>query len=289
LFAKSQTQQMENLINLLKTGRIQEVIDLLLRNLKEDADTENMLVLLSARYATNLRNQQLGLIDRKDSDLATNQIVNSLLQLIRELPEDLQVPEIPLSPVATSTEKFVNILFFASNPPGTMRLNLDIESRELSQIFRNHPRKDQFRVQKEFAATLRLFMQVVNEEAATIIHFAFFANEEGLVFHDDDDKPKWVLNDTLLNIFDMIRVQPECVFFNTFISQSLADGLAKKIPFVIGMNGLIDDNAAITFSTGFYQAIAFGKDYPSAFKLGRELMIVEGFEKEKDKPFLVGG
>ena len=68
----------------------------------------------------------------------------------------------------------------------------------------------------------------------------------------------------------------------------IAKELAKHIPYVVGTQGAIDDEAAIAFSRDFYMGIIKGRSVEVAFKNG-----IIGIKREKrpgaDIPVLVRG
>ena len=54
---------------------------------------------------------------------------------------------------------------------------------------------------------------------------------------------------------------------NACYSKVQADAIANHIDTVIGMSTAIGDEAAISFSAAFYQALAYGRSLRTAFKL----------------------
>jgi len=52
--------------------------------------------------------------------------------------------------------------------------------------------------------------------------------------------------------------------------------IAQHIPYVIGMNQAIGDQAAIKFATGFYSAIGAGESLEFAYKLGCSVIQLDG-------------
>ena len=60
----------------------------------------------------------------------------------------------------------------------------------------------------------------------------------------------------------------ECVLLNCCFSEPQAEALNKHIPYVIGMSSSITDEAACTFSIGFYKALGAGRSYQDAFAFG---------------------
>ncbi|NJQ97052.1 MAG: hypothetical protein HC784_03840, partial [Hydrococcus sp. CSU_1_8] len=57
-----------------------------------------------------------------------------------------------------------------------------------------------------------------------------------------------------------------CVILNACYSEIQAKAIAEQIPFVIGMNQSIGDEAAIIFSIGFYKALGAGRSIEDAYK-----------------------
>jgi hypothetical protein len=63
-----------------------------------------------------------------------------------------------------------------------------------------------------------------------------------------------------------------CVVLNACYTISEAKTLLKQVPYVIATVQAIDDDAAIAFATGLYQALAGGDDLGEAFNAGLALV-----------------
>ena len=59
---------------------------------------------------------------------------------------------------------------------------------------------------------------------------------------------------------------------NACYSESQAKTIAEHIPFVIGMNTAIADEAALLFTRGFYRGLANRLDVEFAFSMGLSLV-----------------
>ena len=70
--------------------------------------------------------------------------------------------------------------------------------------------------------------------------------------------------------------QVSCVVLNACYSETQAKSIAKHIPFVIGMNQAIGDNAAIAFSVGFYKALGAGRSVKDAYEFACVEIQLEG-------------
>ena len=70
--------------------------------------------------------------------------------------------------------------------------------------------------------------------------------------------------------------QVNCVILNACYSETQAKTIAKHIPFVIGMNQAIGDEAAIAFSVGFYKALGAGRSVKEAYEFACVEIQLEG-------------
>lgn len=90
----------------------------------------------------------------------------------------------------------------------------------------------------------------------------------------------------LARLFGILQRQ-RCVVLNACFSAAQAAELAAHVDCVIGMKRAINDQSAIVFAIGFYQAIARGQTVKTAFDLGCSLITTSGLE-DADVPELRG-
>ena len=88
--------------------------------------------------------------------------------------------------------------------------------------------------------------------------------------------PPLVETVALTELFKLFADNIECIILNACYSEIQADVLAKHIPYVIGMKKAIGDKAAIKFATGFYNALCAGESVEFAYKLGCNVIQLEG-------------
>ena len=79
----------------------------------------------------------------------------------------------------------------------------------------------------------------------------------------------------------------ECVFLNTCDSGPTALEIGQHIPYAIGMNARVFDEAAIQFAVAFYEAVASGKDIPFAFEFARNRLRMSYFPEQAAIPVLI--
>ncbi|QDL09560.1 CHAT domain-containing protein, partial [Brasilonema sennae CENA114] len=80
----------------------------------------------------------------------------------------------------------------------------------------------------------------------------------------------------LAELFKLFASDIECVVLNACYSEVQASAIATHIPYVIGMNKAIEDKAAIKFATGFYNALCAGESVEFAYKLGCNVIQLDG-------------
>lgn len=267
---------MQNIKDKIKEGEIDQAIELWI-NATVDTDLHKDLIVLSARLSGVQRKLRLGLIDPKEYALEENRVIYALLELLDQ--QALPVTE------STGSDRVSvrTIAFLEANPFPEYNLFSNVEYREMSFLVRKHA--EQFRLSCSFGLSLHQFIESINEEQPDIVHISAFSNLEGIFFHDKHDRPLQVSNDAFVEQLELIRHSPDCMFFNTFISEEMARTISQKKIFVIGANDLISSEAAIEFATGFYSAVGFGKGYGAAFSIGKKSVVTSMHMREMDKLF----
>ncbi len=79
----------------------------------------------------------------------------------------------------------------------------------------------------------------------------------------------------IADLFKLFKNQVECVVLNACYSQVQAAEINQHINYVIGTKKEIRDDAAIFFSTGFYEALGDGETIERAYEFGRNPIQLE--------------
>ena len=174
-----------------------------------------------------------------------------------------------------------SVLVLASNPKDTPALRLDQEVREIQVgLLRSH--RKGFSVRQDWAVRPRDIRRALLEHRPTIVHFCGHGSgEEGLVFEDDRGKSHLVSSRAIANLFKLFSAQVKCVVLNACFSENQAHAIAHHIDYVVGMSREIQDQAAIEFALGFYDAIAAGESYETAFQFGCNAIELSGLRGER--------
>jgi len=180
-----------------------------------------------------------------------------------------------------SHRRLIKILFLAANPSDTARLRLDAEVRSIDQAMRQAKFRDAFIFETHWAVRVTDIQDLLLRHEPNIIHFSGHGGgSSGIIFEDNTGHSHPVPTHALSQLFSLMKDKVQCVVLNACYSQQQAEAIAEHIDYVIGMSEGIRDTAAISFSTAFYRALAYGKDIPTAFKLACNQIGLEGLNQE---------
>ena len=184
---------------------------------------------------------------------------------------------------SATTDNIISILFLAANPSDTAPLRLDEELREIQSSILQSGLRDRFHVEVRMAVRLADLRRALVQVNPRIVHFAGHGTSSGqLILQDDLGKSTVLSADTLASLFKLVTSKVECVVLNAAYSSEMARTIAQEVNYVIGIDKAIPDRAAITFSSGFYHALANGRSIEEAYKSGcAEFRLLQG-----DKSFL---
>jgi hypothetical protein len=174
-----------------------------------------------------------------------------------------------MSKQQSSQQKQVNILFLSANPKNTSHLRLDEEIRNIEQFLRASDFRDRFSLNQKWAVRMQDLQGYLLRYKPDIVHFSGHGSgSKGIILEDDLGNSHSVSDRALSNLFSVLKDNVRCVVLNACYSEVQAQEIAKHIDCVIGMSEAIGDQAAINFSSAFYQGLGYGRDIKTAFDLG---------------------
>jgi CHAT domain len=182
-------------------------------------------------------------------------------------------------PVSTANVDSIvkTILILAVNPRNTSTLRLDEEVREIDNGLQRAKKRELFEIKQRWAVRVQELHQSLLDFKPQIVHFSGHGVEnEGLALENESGNTQLISTEALSNLFKLFASHIECVVLNACYSETQAVAIAKHIPYVIGMNKAIGDKAAIKFSTGFYNALLSGESVEFAYKLGCNVVQLDG-------------
>ncbi|MDJ0737492.1 MAG: CHAT domain-containing protein [Nostocaceae cyanobacterium] len=177
----------------------------------------------------------------------------------------------------TNNSAVKTILILASNPKNTSQLRLDEEVREIDAGLQRAKKRSLFDLKQRWAVRVEDVYQALLDFKPQIVHFSGHGTgNDGLALEDEAGKLKLVDTKALAELFELFSNTIECVVLNACYSEIQAQAIAKHIPYVIGMNQAIGDKAAVKFATGFYNALGAGESFEFAYKLGCNVIQLDG-------------
>jgi AAA-like domain/CHAT domain len=203
-----------------------------------------------------------------------------------------------------NSQPITKILFLAANPKDSSRIRLDEELREIYEGLRRATHRNQFELEQKWAVRPKDLQRAILDLSPRIVHFSGHSlgtessrqsaqgtrdisvlpeselNTEGLVFEDDAGQVKLVETTAIASLFELFADRIECVVLNACYSETQAVAIAQHIPYVIGMNRAIGDEAARVFAVGFYDALGAGRDIEFAYKFACSSIRMAGIPED---------
>jgi CHAT domain len=184
----------------------------------------------------------------------------------------------------SSGRSVVKVLLLAANPPGTDRLRVDKEIREIQRTIRSGLKRDNIEVDVRLAVQPEDISQALLDEKPHVVHFAGHGGgpDRSFVAENEYGLAHIVSVAGLVQLFSIAGRSVECVIINACETDVLAQELSGCVRYAIGMQHPIRDRSAIRFSIGFYQALAAGLPVDDAFGLGAAQLMVSRADTDAD-------
>jgi hypothetical protein len=161
------------------------------------------------------------------------------------------------------------ILMAAADPIDLTRLQLGREAREIGEALRASAGRDRWKVELQPSVRLGDLCRALLEVQPRVVHFSGHGSASGGLFLEDEvGYARLVPPGALSELFAAVDGEVECVVLNACYSEPQAKAIFAHVPYVVGTTAEIADSAAITFSTGFYQALGAGRTIRQAFNVG---------------------
>jgi len=185
----------------------------------------------------------------------------------------------------------IKILFLSANPKDTMRLSLGGEFRAIHARLIASECRESFVIMQECALQVQDLQAHLLRHKPNILHFSGHGSRAGEILLETDagiGQPVPVA--ALEKLFGILktRIPTTCVVLNACFSKAQAEAIAKHVRCVIGMSDAIHDEASISFSSAFYQALGFGESIHTAFELARNQLQLENLGHDEIPQLIVG-
>lgn len=180
--------------------------------------------------------------------------------------------------------KPIKTLIMSAAPKNARPLRLDEEARDLKEKLRTVQNKViDIVVVNEWAVRVDQIQDALFNEKPQVLHFSGHGNKGNLVFEDRNGNVARVDVKAFADLISLHADSVKCVILSACYSENVAKAVRAHVPWVIGCDESIADDAAIAFSRAFYRALANGEDYEKAFRHGRNEIALLGMNNEADK------
>jgi ribosomal protein S20 len=257
--------------------------------------TQNETTQLQSQFQDLEKEARLGIIDTDEAARRRAKISYALLQLLSKLETDNSKNEITQihhgsgdnvagskiifqesskEPVPPS-EPLKTILFAAANPSNEARIQTDLEHRTIKEEIQKGTHRGHFNfLPTQLAVRITELMRAF-KSTPTIIHFAGHGVEAGILVSNDQNEAQLLSDTTIQRLFKPLKGKTELVLLNSCYSAYQAELISKMGMIVIGHNLPIGDDAAVSFSKGFYLGLSEGLTYEDAFNDGITTVLAE--------------
>jgi hypothetical protein len=171
----------------------------------------------------------------------------------------------------------VRVLFMASNPRTTVRLELGQEVRRIEERLRAVEHRDTIEFASRWAVRPDDMQQALLEKRPHILHFSGHGTTDNSILLENESGDEVAVDkDTLVGLLRILRDNLRLVVLNACSSEPIAEAITQVVDCAIGMQQPITDVASIEFAAAFYRAIGFGRSLGEAYRLGCNALSLQG-------------
>lgn len=163
--------------------------------------------------------------------------------------------------------KKIKVLILLANPQNTFPLRLQREREIIEEAISRSKHKNKFKLTFIEASTIHDLRQALLDADFQIIHFSAHGTGSGLILENNAGEPHQIPQEALAELLADYKTI-ECVVLNACYSVSQASFISPQTAHTIAMEDRLDDEAALEFSRGFYDAVGAGKNYGLAYRQG---------------------
>lgn len=231
----------------------------------------NALDEANAELARKLREQALAVGRAERGTASRDGEAGQIMSVLREawgeidtgMKEEIRGESGASGDISHLFEKRVLVVTANADGSTSSGLRIDREMRAIREAFR--PSKNSVNIHPLTAATIDDFRRALSEQQFDIVHFSGHADETGISLLNEMGDEVELSYEALASLIARQK-NIQCVVLNACHTMvSLDEAFA---PLLVGMMDEIDDEAAIAFSVGFYDAIAAQKSPNEAFEEG---------------------
>ncbi|OJJ14490.1 hypothetical protein BKI52_42680 [marine bacterium AO1-C] len=158
------------------------------------------------------------------------------------------------------------ILFLSANPMDADRLQIDREYSTIQKRLESSSQRDTFELlNPALSVTVQDLIKAMNQKPE-IVHFSGHGGgEKGILIANSLNEAQLMPTSAVKRLFRQHQDSTKLVILNACYSAEQAEVISQLDIYVVGMNDVADDGAAISFAGGLYSGLGEGKDVERAF------------------------
>lgn len=175
----------------------------------------------------------------------------------------------------------IKVLVLNATPDDAGRIRPDKEAMELRERLKaaTSPRR-RLTFEIVYATRLDQIQQEMLRHCPKVLHFSGHGGRGALAFEAQDGSTELLPGHLLANILGDYA-ELECLVLHACFTNDVAKACEIHVPHVVGSTATISDLTAPKFTYIFYQALKMGKEYPTAFAMGRNEVALADEEEAK--------
>lgn len=171
--------------------------------------------------------------------------------------------------IISGSKPRLSVLFIPSTPTEASQLKINEEFREIQENLQTAKLQNQLELHLRMSPRPTDVSQGLLDLQPEIVHFAGHGTSiEGLHFENQSGVIQIIQPEFLAALFSTFSSKVKLVVLDACYSADQAEAIAEHVEYVIGISREMSDEAAIAFTTGFYQALGTGRTIEEAYKLG---------------------
>ena len=174
------------------------------------------------------------------------------------------------------THEKIKILYLASNPMDTTRLDLEEELRAIQRELRSTKLRDRIEFVARFAVRPDDLILYIREEQPHIVHFSGHGSRDGIVLRTDRETALTVNGGALGRFLSGRGV--DLLVLSSCYSEDQLRTIGPAVKAIIGTTTTLNDEAALRFAVAFYRSIGAGLSVGEAFRDGKDAATLHGLE-----------
>ncbi|MFM8450924.1 MAG: CHAT domain-containing protein [Haliscomenobacter sp.] len=170
------------------------------------------------------------------------------------------------------------VLVLCANPDDQYSLRTDHEIRDIQEGLNRVTGGGAIQLIPRLAVRLADLRTALLETTPAVVHFAGHGCQEGIYLESERGLSSLVSAEALGRLLAVFSDHLQMVVLNCCYSWQPAQEIARYIPRVIAMRGVTSDQSARPFARAFYEALASGCSWDTAFDYARAALQLEGFD-----------